>query len=85
MRAAGELKGGGQVPQLHIGDEVLSQSNAIATYCSKLAGPVPSDPLAAARVDEIIQFITEDVGPLHLPDDARRRRRGKGQDAQKIS
>ena len=32
MRAAGELKGGGQVPQLHIGDEVLSQSNAIATY-----------------------------------------------------
>ena len=38
MRAAGELKGGGQVPQLHIGDQVLSQSNAIATYCSKLAG-----------------------------------------------
>jgi len=62
MRAAGELKGGGQVPQLHIGDkEVLSQSNAIATYCSKLAGLYPSDPLAAARVDEIIQFITEDV------------------------
>ena len=61
MRAAGELKGGGQVPQLHIGDQVLSQSNAIATYCSKLAGLYPSDPLAAARVDEIIQFITEDV------------------------
>ena len=34
MRAAGELKGGGQVPQLHIGDQVLEQSNAIATYCS---------------------------------------------------
>ena len=62
MRERGELKGGGQVPQLHIGDkEVLSQSNAIATYCSKLAGLYPSDPLAAARVDEIIQFITEDV------------------------
>ena len=61
MRARGELKGGGQVPQLHIGDQVLSQSNAIATYCSKLAGLYPSDPLAAARVDEIIQFITEDV------------------------
>ena len=61
MRERGELKGGGQVPQLHIGDQVLSQSNAIATYCSKLAGLYPSDPLAAARVDEIIQFITEDV------------------------
>ena len=63
MRAAGELKGGGQLPQLHIGGAILSQSQAMGVYCAKLAGGglCPSDPLAAARVDEVIQFVNEDV------------------------
>ena len=32
----------------------------------KLASLYPSDPLAAARVDEIMQFITEDVAAAAL-------------------
>ena len=81
MRAAGELKGGGQLPQLHIGGAILSQSQAMGVYCAKLAGGglYPSDPLAAARGDEVIQFVNEDgrgrciyptmdYNGAHLPD-----------------
>jgi hypothetical protein len=47
-------------PVLQVGDVVLSQSNAILTYVGKLAGLVPSDPLAAAKVDEVR---AEEEGP----------------------
>ena len=52
---------GNQLPTLQVGDTVLTQSNAIGVYCSKLAGLHPSDPLEAARVDEMMQYITQDI------------------------
>lgn len=43
------------VPVLEIdgGKVVLSQSDAISSYCARLAGLYPSDPLQAADVEEI--------------------------------
>ncbi|KAH8063117.1 glutathione transferase [Aureococcus anophagefferens] len=61
MRAAGELKGGGQVPQLEVDGEVLSQSQAITQFCGRLAGLYPSDPWTAAKVEEVIMIVNQDI------------------------
>lgn len=61
MRASGALKGGGQLPQLEVDGRVLSQSQAQATYAGKLAGLVPEDPWKAAKVDEVIQLVSQDI------------------------
>lgn len=49
------------LPLLEIGDEVLTQSHAIARYAAKKAKLYPVDPLAAAKVDEILGY-AEDIG-----------------------
>ena len=65
MREDGKLSAPGvagtQVPQLVVDGKILQQSQAIATYCAKLAGLYPSDPWEAAKVDEAIQFINQDI------------------------
>ena len=61
LREAGKLPWG-QLPLCTVdGSTVFAQSPAIATYCAKLAGLYPEDPIAAARVDEIVNFINQDV------------------------
>jgi len=52
---------GTQLPQLEVDGKILQQSQAIATYCAKLAGLYPSDPWEAAKVDEVTQFIIQDI------------------------
>ena len=61
LREAGKLPWG-QLPLCTVdGSTVFAQSPAIATYCAKLAGLYPEDPIAAARVDEIVHFLNQDV------------------------
>ena len=65
MREEGKLSAPGvagtQVPQLEVDGKILQQSQAIATFCAKLANLYPSDPWAAAKVDEVTQFINQDI------------------------
>jgi len=50
----------GQVPILEVdGKTVLAQSYAILRYAGSLAGLLPTDPLEAARVDEVLYLLTE--------------------------
>lgn len=59
MKGAGQLPFG-QLPVLMVGDEVIPQTGAIARYCGKLAGLYPeNDPLAAARVDAVLDAATD--------------------------
>ena len=39
----------------------MSQSQAIATFCGKLAGLCPKDPWEAAKCDEVTQLINQDI------------------------
>jgi len=39
----------------------IGQSEAILRYCGRVAGLTPEDPLEAARVDEMVQFINQDI------------------------
>jgi len=65
MREEGKLSvagvAGTQVPQLEVDGKILQQSQAIATYCAKLANLYPSDPWDAAKADEATQFIIQDI------------------------
>lgn len=65
MRADGLLTtpgvAGSQVPQLEVDGKILQQSQAISTFCAKLAGLYPEDAWAAAKVDEATQFIIQDI------------------------
>jgi len=45
----------GQLPILKHGDLVLAQSGAITRYCARVAGLVPEDAVAAAKVDMILE------------------------------
>ena len=57
MKEAGELPYG-QLPFMLVDGKKLAQSGAIAMWCAKTAGLVPSDMWVAAKVDEIVQFIS---------------------------
>ena len=61
LRAAGKLLGGGQVPQLEVDGKVLSQSQAITQWCGRQAGLYPKDAWAAAKVEEVIQIVNQDI------------------------
>jgi glutathione S-transferase len=49
----------GQVPVLEVDGEPLAQSTAIQRYAAKLAGLIPEDLFAAAKVDEAHALIAE--------------------------
>ena len=53
MKQSGELPFG-QLPVLDVDGTRISQSNAIARYCGKLAGLYPDNLLEAAKVDECL-------------------------------
>lgn len=59
-----EFKGEGlcpfdQFPILQLDDQIISQSNSILRACGRIAGVYPSDPLMAAKVDEILCAILD--------------------------
>jgi len=56
----------GAIPILEIEGHSFGQSNALLRYAGKLGGLYPSDPLAALRVDEILDAV-EDVTSLITP------------------
>ena len=58
LRASGRLPFG-QVPVLEIDGQPLTQTSAIARFCGKLSGHYPTDDIAAARVDELIDVATD--------------------------
>ena len=51
----------GQLPILYVDGKKLAQSGAIGMWCARQAGLVPKDSFEQAAVDEIIQFISQDV------------------------
>ena len=55
----------GQLPYMTIGEGdsavQVGQSDAILRYCGKLAGLQPEDPMEALKVDEMVQFLNQDV------------------------
>jgi len=72
LRQEGKLTFGA-TPVMEVDGRILSQTQAMATYCSKLAGMHPSDPWEAAKVEEAINGCTDvtmTVGKTFgLPDD----------------
>ena len=60
---------------------MLSQTQAIAVYCAKLAGLQPEDPWDAAKVDECLNGCTDVTGTVgqtfRLPDTEKLEARAK--------
>jgi len=54
----------GAVPVLEVDGKILSQTQAIAVYCAKLAGLHPDDPWLAAKVDEALGGCTDATGTI---------------------
>ncbi len=48
-----------QLPVLKINDEIIGQTGAIARYCGKLSNLYPKDNFQAAKVDQIIDSLTD--------------------------
>ena len=57
-KAAGEFPLG-SIPVLDVAGERFAQSNAILRYAGKLTGLYPEDPIAAMRVDMVLDTIEE--------------------------
>ncbi|CAE7399950.1 GST1 [Symbiodinium pilosum] len=55
-----------QFPILEVDGEAVAQSNTILRYVGRLTGLLPEDPLAAARLEAIMDFLAMDVEPLAL-------------------
>ena len=75
MKATGQLPYG-QLPVLEVDGVMIAQSAAIARFCGTLSGHYPTDPLAAARVDELLDAaneITLKVSPTMREKDPGRR------------
>jgi len=66
----------GGLPVLEVGDEVVSQSNAINRYVGKLGNLYPSDPWQAALCDETmeaVEDITNKIGAtLFIPEEQKK-------------
>ena len=60
LKEAGELPCG-QLPVLEVDGQKMSQSQAMATWAGKLTGLYPTDAWAAAKCDEVTQFINQDI------------------------
>lgn len=45
----------GQLPVLKVGDTLIAQSGAIARYCAKISGLMPTDDLEMATVDAVME------------------------------
>jgi glutathione S-transferase len=49
----------GQVPTLQVGDELITQSDAITRYVGKLAGLYPTDAFQALLCDEVLSVLED--------------------------
>jgi glutathione S-transferase len=49
----------GQMPIMIVDGETIAQTGAIARFCGKLSGLYPTDSLAAAKVDQLIDAATD--------------------------
>ncbi|KAF5841066.1 glutathione S-transferase [Dunaliella salina] len=56
----------GQLPVLEVDGTTIAQAGAIERYAAKLAHLYPSDPLSAAKVDQVVCFVDEFL-PLFAP------------------
>eukprot|EP00040_Diaphanoeca_grandis_P004098 m.27034 g.27034 ORF g.27034 m.27034 type:complete len:273 (+) comp15645_c0_seq1:77-895(+) len=52
---------GGQMPTLEMDGKVLTQSEAIGRFCANISGLTPRCPFEQAKVDEVIQFVNQDI------------------------
>merc|ERR1711933_113870 len=59
MLAAAKAAGNGHAPWIEVDGKFLFQTSAIARYCSDLAGLTPTDAWLAAKVDEVVQSVTD--------------------------
>ena len=59
MRRESKAAGSGKAPWLVVNGKVLTQTGAISRYASDIAGFTPKDPFLAAKVDEVVQCITD--------------------------
>jgi len=57
--AAAEKTPFGQLPVLYVGDRVISQTGGICRFAGKMGGLYPDDLYQAAKVDEVIDFISD--------------------------
>lgn len=69
----------GSAPTIFVDRQQFAQSHAMLRYCGKLAGLYPADPLAALRVDEVIDVLNDVAAAvtnvnLTDPDELRRSR-----------
>lgn len=60
-KAVREMTSFGQMPTLEIGSKVISQSATILRCVAKLCGMTPADVVEAAQIEEIIDFVTQDL------------------------
>ncbi len=66
LKEGGTLPWGG-LPLLKVGGAApmtLCQSDAILRYVGRLAGLYPADPMAALRVDQVLDCVTEMMTPM---------------------
>lgn len=63
LKAEGKLPFG-SVPVMEVDGQILSQTQAILSYCGKLAGLQSEDPWLVARVDEVINGCTDVTGTI---------------------
>lgn len=61
LKQSGELPFG-QLPVLEVDGVAIAQSVAIARFCGTLSGLYPTDPVAAAKVDEWMETANEITG-----------------------
>mmetsp|Transcript_10990 Transcript_10990/g.28675 ORF Transcript_10990/g.28675 Transcript_10990/m.28675 type:complete len:221 (-) Transcript_10990:393-1055(-) len=54
----------GQLPVLEVDGTTIAQAGAIERFAAKLAHLYPSDPLEAAKVDQVVCFIDEFLPPF---------------------
>ena len=59
MRRAAKAAGSGQAPWMIVNGRCLTQTSAICRFAADVAGLTPADPFLAAKVDEVVQSITD--------------------------
>ena len=59
MRSKAREAGSGIAPWMIVNGRCLTQTSAICRFASDIAGITPADPFLAAKVDEVVQSITD--------------------------
>ena len=59
MRRAAKAAGSGRAPWMIVNGRCLTQTSAICRFAADIAGCTPANPFLAAKVDEVVQSITD--------------------------